>query len=309
MSFFITIAVPTYNNEATIRNAIDSCLNQSEVDYSFYEILIVNNASTDGTPNILKDYESRSNVRVVHNQKTCSLFENHNVCLREAKGRYVLFCHSDDTLDYRAIEIVKNKIYSRGSPEKYVLWGHSLFRDFSPNLITSGMRVGEMFAGEVAVKPFILGGLTPSGTCYSKKFIEYGGFVSTNLRLSPSDSSSMVWLALNGFRFEMMEDIIFARKGASTLVKGTSVNIYLEAYKDAYLELSKKLNKDVLNNVFIQALKLNASVLHFYYFYADINSAAVLKAMIKGGIKKPTCLMRSLYWKIILYALFKRKQK
>lgn len=57
-----TIAIPTYNNASTIRNAVDSALNQ---DYNQeYEILIVNNASTDSTLDKLSDYTD-SKVRII----------------------------------------------------------------------------------------------------------------------------------------------------------------------------------------------------------------------------------------------------
>lgn len=66
-----TIAIPTYNNASTIRNAVDSALNQ---DYNQeYEILIVNNASTDSTLDKLSDYTD-SKVRIVSNERTVDLF-------------------------------------------------------------------------------------------------------------------------------------------------------------------------------------------------------------------------------------------
>ena len=184
----ITIAIPTYNNEKTIRKAIDSCLSQNDLEDC--EILVVNNASKDSTGEILASYGDK--VRVVTNDETVSLFENHNVALKHSLGRYVIFCHSDDVLYPDATQILKRRFVELHYPAKFICWGHSHFRDFSASLIKCGFGTGRVFAGQYAVTPFLHGGLTPSGTCYSRSFFDVGGFLPVQHRLAPSDASSMV---------------------------------------------------------------------------------------------------------------------
>ncbi len=129
----------------------------------------------------------------------------------------MLFCHADDTLAEHAVERIRLALEQRGYPDRYVLWGHSLFRDYSIPLTNAGFDTGKPFAGIAATRPFLRSGLTPSGTCYSRDFIDGGGFFPTGT-LEPSDSSSMVRAALEGFRFEMIEDILFYRRNASTAI-------------------------------------------------------------------------------------------
>ena len=62
--FLISIIVPVYNQENTISIALDSIINQS---YKNLEIIVVDNASTDNTLNILKSFyiEDKKNVKII----------------------------------------------------------------------------------------------------------------------------------------------------------------------------------------------------------------------------------------------------
>ncbi len=115
----ITIAIPAYNNERTIQKTIDSCLKQ-ETNIN-YELLIVDDASTDNTAKILTQYNDKK-LRVITLEERVPLIENHNICFQNALGKYVLFCHADDALEDHALEtfakILKKRNYPKNSPNK-----------------------------------------------------------------------------------------------------------------------------------------------------------------------------------------------
>ena len=72
--------------------AIDSVLPQlGEED----ELLIIDNASTDETAEVLNRYTD-AKVRVVRNPKAVNLYENHNCCIEHARGEWVIIVHSDE---------------------------------------------------------------------------------------------------------------------------------------------------------------------------------------------------------------------
>ena len=97
-----SILIPTYNNEQTIARAISSSLNQ---DYAGdYEIIVVNNASTDSTLQKIREFTD-PRLKVFTNTLTVHMYENHNLCIQHAKGDYVIFCHSDDELCPSALKI------------------------------------------------------------------------------------------------------------------------------------------------------------------------------------------------------------
>lgn len=93
MSFpVVSVIVPVYNREKTIGQAIDSVLAQSSKDF---ELIIVDDGSTDRTPDLLAGYGDR--LHVVRRERNSSLPSvARNVGLAQAKGQYIAFLDSDD---------------------------------------------------------------------------------------------------------------------------------------------------------------------------------------------------------------------
>lgn len=288
-----TIAIPTYNNQATISRSIESALAQRyEGDY---EVLVVNNASKDETAAVIQGFSEHPKVRIVTNPETCSLFENHNVCFGEARGRYVVFCHADDTLDPGALDIFHRAIEFRGFPHRVALWGHSLYRDYYDNLRSSGFGTGQLFAGLAASRPFMAYGLSPSGTCYCKTFIGIGGFIPTKKSASPSDASSMVRAALAGFRFEMLQDIVLHRHDASTAVAGRKAKELVDAYRDAFEPLLATLDPSMIKALMKQASKNGSVPILFYGGASAMFPRAALKGLLKAALSHPSVLRKGIY--------------
>lgn len=236
-----TIAIPVYNGEKSLSRAIESVLNQ---DYdSDYEVLIVNNASTDHTEDIIEKFHD-SKIKVVNNKETVSQFCNHNICLKNARGKYILFCHADDELYTIALSVLDKELKRLNYPTRFIIWGHSLFRDFSWALQQAHLPVNQVFSGEAAYDAFAFGGLTPSGTCYSRKsLLEIGGFPLQKNRLQPCDWSILWKTAFSGFEYEMIDRLIFKRVDATTASRNVSFSDTLEANRECMRELFKTLNE------------------------------------------------------------------
>ncbi|MGY6529663.1 MAG: glycosyltransferase family 2 protein [Cyanobacterium sp.] len=97
--YTITIAIPVFNGEKYLKQAIESALLQSK---KADEILVINNNSSDNTLKICQNYEPR--IRVVSHPQTLSMADNWTSCFREAKSDFVMICHADDELFPRAVE-------------------------------------------------------------------------------------------------------------------------------------------------------------------------------------------------------------
>jgi glycosyltransferase involved in cell wall biosynthesis len=239
--------------------------------------LIVDDASEDSIPEILAGYTDKK-IRVKTLTDRVPLIANHNVCLENALGDYILFCHADDRLEAHAIETIGRKLKERNYPEKYLLWGHSMFRDYGLQLTKAGFRTGELIAGEYAALIPMHGGLTPSGSCYSREsFLALGGFMHVDIMLAPSDITTMLHLALGGFRFEMMEEMIYLRKDASTMTRETQADTFLEAYDDAYRNFILNTPSSDISHL------LSLSRAHSqppYYFYYSLAQDARFKKQI-----------------------------
>ena len=92
----ISVVVVTYNQEATIARTLDSILAQ-DIDVP-YEIVVGDDASTDGTRAVLADYRSRypDIIRLRLLPVNRGVRENYVTCLLDCKGRYIADCAGDD---------------------------------------------------------------------------------------------------------------------------------------------------------------------------------------------------------------------
>lgn len=89
----ISIIIPVYNAERFLKECLDSVSNQTCSDL---EILIVNDGSTDGSPEICDSFAQKdSRVRVFHN-KNAGASEARNFGIKKASGDYIVFFDSDD---------------------------------------------------------------------------------------------------------------------------------------------------------------------------------------------------------------------
>lgn len=90
----VSVCIPVFNCEEYIGKAIESIIAQTFTDW---ELLILNNASTDNTKNIVRRY-SDPRIRQIENQTNIGLEANWNKALGEAKGEYIKILPADDFL-------------------------------------------------------------------------------------------------------------------------------------------------------------------------------------------------------------------
>lgn len=90
----VTVCVSCFNAEAYVGHAIQSLLNQS---YRAVEVIAVDDASTDGTLAILREWERRdARLRVVHHGVNRGTYFNRNEALRMARGMFFTVLDGDD---------------------------------------------------------------------------------------------------------------------------------------------------------------------------------------------------------------------
>ncbi len=90
---YFSVIVPVYNVDKYLKECIDSILAQSFTDY---ELILVNDGSTDKSPEICDEYAKRENrVKVIHKANNGSA-DTRNVGTAEAKGEYIIYIDSDD---------------------------------------------------------------------------------------------------------------------------------------------------------------------------------------------------------------------
>jgi len=108
----LSIAIPTYNGSCYIRDALDSIISQLEDIDEEVEILISDNASTDQTPEIIRDYQRKYPfIKYFHNEENVGADRNYDLAVRRAKGEFVWLFSDDDKIRdggiKKVIEVIK----------------------------------------------------------------------------------------------------------------------------------------------------------------------------------------------------------
>ena len=89
----VSIIVPIYNAEQYLRRCVDSILNQ---EYTDYELLLVNDGSTDASGDICEEYGDRDPRVIVIQKENTGVSDSRNRALERARGKYLQFLDSDD---------------------------------------------------------------------------------------------------------------------------------------------------------------------------------------------------------------------
>lgn len=93
MNELVSIVTPSYNTSKYISETIESVLAQT---YTNWEMIIVDDCSTDNTDDVIKPYLSDTRIKYFKNPKNSGAAVSRNYALSEAKGKWIAFLDSDD---------------------------------------------------------------------------------------------------------------------------------------------------------------------------------------------------------------------
>lgn len=116
-----SIVVPAYNIQDYIEKCLDSILEQT---YKNYEIIVVNDGSTDNTKNIIDEY-AKENIKIVHKENG-GLSSARNEGVKYVEGDYIWFIDGDDYIEPNALEL----LYKKTQEEKYDVITFSYYYDY-----------------------------------------------------------------------------------------------------------------------------------------------------------------------------------
>lgn len=102
----VSIIIPVYNAEKYIDRCLKSILNQT---FSNYEIILIDDGSTDSTATILDEYATRYNCIKVNHVENGGPSKARNIGLEMARGKWVQFMDADDFLESTMLEDYYNK--------------------------------------------------------------------------------------------------------------------------------------------------------------------------------------------------------
>lgn len=119
----ISIIVPVYNSQNTLRRCIESMMAQDE---SVCEILLINDGSTDNSLKICKEYEAKDSRIHVIDKKNQGVSEARNTGLLYARGEYIQFVDSDDFVEPDMCKVLLQEM-EKGDADLCICGFHHLF--------------------------------------------------------------------------------------------------------------------------------------------------------------------------------------
>ena len=137
----LSLIVPIYNVEKYLRKCVDSLLLQ-DMQQDSYEIILVDDGSTDESGRIADEYAaSYHNIHVIH-QPNAGLSEARNTGMKVAQGEYIMFVDSDDYIEPNVL---------KGLVEKMTVDNLDVLRFNYQNV----NEIGEVFEPNKISKPFV----------------------------------------------------------------------------------------------------------------------------------------------------------
>lgn len=113
----VSVIVPIYNAEETLRQCIDSIMKQT---FRNFELILVNDGSNDNSVNIIKKYSLNDDRIIMVNQSNKGVSAARNRGIELANGEWITFVDADDYITEDCLQMVLNAV--EGSDYEMVFW-------------------------------------------------------------------------------------------------------------------------------------------------------------------------------------------
>lgn len=148
----VSIMIPIYNSEEYLRRCLDSILEQ---EYADFELLLIDDGSTDGSPALCDEYQEKdSRVRVIHKENE-GVSVARNLAISEARGTWLRFVDSDDWITPESTKLMVRSAEEYGCDmviaDFYRVVGGRLSQ--KGDIEESGPMTREEFAGYMMKNP------------------------------------------------------------------------------------------------------------------------------------------------------------
>ena len=148
----ISIIFTSYNHKEFLAQALDSLLDQTFKDF---ELIIVDDCSTDGSQNLIKSYATDSRVKLfLLDKNTGSYVHSSNFGASKASSEYIIFAQCDDFAESTQLEKLYNEMQS--NPKVGVVYSSSRMIDINGNYLGSDFEYrGNKFRTQCALNAYI----------------------------------------------------------------------------------------------------------------------------------------------------------
>ncbi len=164
----VSVIIPAYNTASYLAEAVESVLNQSFRDF---EILIVNDGSTDSTLEVARKFEPLVKVFSKENGGPASA---RNLAIKHSTGEYIAFLDSDDL--WEEGKLAEQVAYLKNHPQVALVYGEALMFAHNDNKREVRRKIG--YTQEPTFKKLLFGDFIPNSTVVIRRtcFDEVGLF-------------------------------------------------------------------------------------------------------------------------------------
>ena len=268
----VSILLAVFNGEKFITEAINSVLNQSYINW---ELIIVDNGSTDNTVQVVKDLIKNDERILLYTLEEKGKCKAYNYAFQKSKGDFICFLAADDTLPENSIESRRIPILNKSGYSTCLL---KTFSDnpkfdaliFPKNILKPNLSGGSIFfTRDLADKIFPIPEILPNEDTWTsislEAFSNYNHIpeVLYNYRIHSSNSFGYD-LSFSQKRMKYLERmnayILFRQKWGD--IKNSKFNKFIKTF---IIGLNYCKNKDILGLIFFKNLNLKNKLIFIYY--------------------------------------------
>lgn len=269
-----SIIVPVYNVEKYLEDCLESILKQT---YDDFEVIVVNDGSTDNSQKVIDNYAKRDNRIKAFKKKNGGVSDARNYGISKAKGEYFIFVDSDDTINDKLLEKLDKEIkkYDEIDLIKYQLQ----MTDKEPQL---EFNTFDLLNGEEAFLELIKDDLFVSPVTYAyrleyfrnKKFKYEVGRIHEDFGLTPLiviSANKVSAIDYVGYNYIVRENSIMTNNSNERLIKKNEDTLFFYDNMMKFIEKSNfnsyvtKIFKSYISNGLInRTVLLDGTLLKDY---------------------------------------------
>lgn len=298
---FISIILPVYNAEKTIERTIKSIEIQS---CDKYELIIVNDGSTDNTENICLKYSNNDKKIKYISIKNSGVSNARNIGIDSSSGKYICFIDSDDEYDSKFLEMMVQQIEER----KLVLCAYDRINDKNGNIrkikVNKDINTKEI-KGQIEILQSNLLFNQVWNKMYSKSIIKENNIkFDKNLSIGEDYVFNIEYIKYIE-NIEYIDKILYkyytAETGLSLLKRDNKLKIKLENWKkNKNLYIEKSWNLEYLYNQYIQICLAGISKFVFHKKFKEnikdnIVDNSQFEEIIKNSINKKNKIIAGIF--------------
>ncbi len=308
---FFSVIIPLYNKQNYVENALNSILNQTFTDY---EIIIVNDCSTDKSIAKIESYLSEK-ITLIHHEKNQGLSATRNTGIKNAKADYVTYLDADDlwkptfleTIHRLIVNFPEAKIFGTNYEEIY---GDKILKPFNNSDTLADDFEGIIDFFKINIKQGIY---NHGSVCFHKAVFEKVGLYDEKINFSEdidfniraNSYFNLAYCNTIGMRYTMQSEnqITTSRISDKTLpdyskyedlaLKNPDLKKYLdfERYvlaKHLKLEGNKEKSKAIIKQIDMKNLNFKQQFLLLFPTTTVKLISNFKKFLVKKGIKLST---------------------